>query len=245
MSTHPAGESFARLCSIMATLRSPGGCPWDAAQTPESLAPYIVEEAYEVLDAIASKDQRKIREELGDLLLQVVFQARIHEELGLFDASDVATGIGDKLLRRHPHVFADQPVADEEDLHAQWELIKQAENRSHGEDAGLLKGLPKALPALQRAQKMLSKSERFGLPVDRTLAAIPGSRRPERKIAAALLKTVNQARLLGVDAEGALRDLCRDFQENFEAVERTLQTPKPEGEPSPPCWEEFWSTHQR
>jgi nucleoside triphosphate diphosphatase len=242
MSSRSSGESFARLNRIMAILRSPDGCPWDAEQTPESLVPYIVEEAYEVIEAIQTKDPAKICEELGDLLLQVVFQAQIHDELGLFDAADVATGIGDKLVRRHPHVFSQQRVANEQELHQQWERIKQHETKSRGEEVGILKGVPRTLPALQRAQKILTKIERFGYSVNRPIASMSEPTQPERAIAVDLFKIVNRARLLGIDAETALRNLCQDFQKGFESREQMIAA-FPDESAETFFWEEFWSAH--
>jgi tetrapyrrole methylase family protein/MazG family protein/ATP diphosphatase len=152
------GESVERLAKIMTILRSPDGCPWDAAQTPESLKPYIIEEAYETLDAIDLNDPEAIRDELGDLLLQIIFQARIFEERGKFSLADVATAIADKLVRRHPHVFAGTPAGDSRMLADQWETIKASEKRRRGKSASSVSDIPRHLPALQKARKLIEKT---------------------------------------------------------------------------------------
>jgi MazG family protein len=153
-----AGKTIERLMKIMATLRSPEGCPWDAEQTPESLKSYIIEEAYEVLDAIDRNVPDAIRDELGDLLLQIVFQARIFEERGKFSLADVATSISNKLVRRHPHVFASTPTGDTQMLAAQWEAIKAIENLEQGKPPRSLADIPRHLPALQMAHKLAGKT---------------------------------------------------------------------------------------
>lgn len=147
-----------RLLDIMARLRSPGGCPWDAEQTPESLKPYIVEEAYEVLEAIDRGQPAAIRDELGDLLLQVVFLARIFEERQTFGMAEVINAIADKLIRRHPHVFAGTPVGDAKMLAVQWDTIKRRENHKSGAPSNPLAELPRHLPALQKARKLAEKT---------------------------------------------------------------------------------------
>ncbi len=156
-SADPAATELSRLLSIMERLRAPGGCPWDAEQTPESLKPYIIEEAYEVIEAIDRGNVAELREELGDLLLQVVFQSRIHEERGIFAMVDVIRAIADKLVRRHPHVFAGMPTGDATMLASQWEAIKRAEKPENpGEHP--LEHLPRQLPALQKAGKLAKKT---------------------------------------------------------------------------------------
>lgn len=156
---------LARLLKIMDRLREPGGCPWDAAQTPESLKPYLIEEAYEVLEAIDHGDQSALCEELGDLLLQVVFHARIGAERGAFDMAAVTAGIADKLERRHPQIFNDAPPLDRDDHHRQWEAIKRDEKNAKGVRHGLFDGIPTALPALQRTRKVLDRARRAGIPL--------------------------------------------------------------------------------
>ena len=153
-------RAVGRLLEIMAVLRSPEGCPWDAAQTTESLKPFLVEETYEVLEAIDRRSPAAICEELGDLLLQIVFHARIFEERGEFDLGDVAAAITSKLERRHPHVFGDEKERDLEVLGSRWETIKTGER---GETVSPLAGIPAGLPALMRASKVARRASRLGL----------------------------------------------------------------------------------
>ena len=152
-----APAALTRLLTIMERLRAPGGCPWDAEQTPESLKPYIIEEAYEVVEAIDRGDVGELRDELGDLLLQVVFLARIHEEREDFSMADVIRAIADKLIRRHPHVFAGTPTGDAKMLAAQWDAIKRAEKPEKNSEHPLER-LPRQLPALQKAGKLAQKT---------------------------------------------------------------------------------------
>ncbi|HEY6793355.1 MAG TPA: MazG family protein [Kineosporiaceae bacterium] len=198
------GARLLDLVAVMDRLRSPGGCPWDAEQTHESLLPYLLEEAHEVVDAVESGDRDHLAEELGDLLLQVVFHARLAAEhdQAPFDIDDVAAGIVAKLVRRHPHVFADVAVSGAEEVHANWEQIKAAEKRRKG----LFDGIPRTLPALARAQKMLGRVRRSGAPLATTewLLAVAGAG-PQGAVARRLLDAVALAAEHGVDAEGALR----------------------------------------
>ncbi|GAB4165501.1 MAG: nucleoside triphosphate pyrophosphohydrolase [Geothermobacteraceae bacterium] len=205
-----AGKAFERLCAIMQKLRSPGGCPWDARQTPDSLKPYILEEAYELIEAIDLKDNDKICEELGDLLLQVVFQATIFAEQNRFDAADVANTIADKLERRHPHVFAGAEYKDEGDLHRQWDDIK---NREQGNRArSVYERIPRTLPALARAQKLFSRAARTGDRVPNPVDLPPAGsdldglsdRDKDLVIGARLAEMVLLARHYERDAETAL-----------------------------------------
>ncbi|MGH7058643.1 MAG: nucleoside triphosphate pyrophosphohydrolase, partial [Acetobacteraceae bacterium] len=151
----PRDREFCRLQSIMAALRHPTtGCPWDRAQDFSTIAPYTIEEAYEVADAILRGDRERLRDELGDLLFQVVYHARLAEERGWFDLADVAGTISEKLVRRHPHVFAGAAPGS-------WEEAKEAERRGRGE-SGALAGVPLALPALARAQRLTARAARVG-----------------------------------------------------------------------------------
>lgn len=164
-------ESLQHLIAVVAQLRSPdGGCPWDLAQTPQTLIPYIIEEAYEVVDALKSEDQRAIAEELGDLLLQVVLQAQIASEVGNFSLEDVAAGITAKLIRRHPHVFADVKVQNAEEVHQNWEQIKAAEKGETVEQAQLLsrklQRYARTLPPLMAGSKISQKAARSGFEWD-------------------------------------------------------------------------------
>jgi MazG family protein len=238
MTTIKAKQEIERLLQIMAVLRSPGGCPWDAEQTPESLKPYLVEEAYEVLEAIDRGDPAAIRDELGDLLLQIVFQARIFEERGAFDLGDVAAAIADKLERRHPHVFSDQPTGDLKALNAQWDRIKNEEKRGRGETATVLGGIPRHLPALQRARKLTEKASRVGFDwpdADGVFAKVheelwefeEAMRHADQQamtdeLGDLLFAIVNLGRFLNIDAEEALRRTINRFVTRFEHIEQSL-----------------------
>lgn len=194
------GERLLDLVAVMDRLRSPGGCPWDAEQTHESLAPYAVEEAHELADAIASGDREHLVEELGDVLLQVAFHARVGQEHATepFDVDDVADAIITKLQRRHPHVFADAVVSGAADVEAGWEAIKALEKPDR---TGLLDGIPASLPALALAAKTASRLERTGRGELLAAAAAPQG----DGVGAALLALVLDARGRGIDAEQALR----------------------------------------
>jgi nucleoside triphosphate diphosphatase len=217
------------LTDIMARLRDPEtGCPWDIGQSFETIAPYTIEEAYEVADAISRGDMADLKDELGDLLLQVVFHARIAEEAGYFDISDVVRAISEKMVRRHPHVFGDDP---RESGHAQWEDIKAAER--HGkDDKSALAGVALGLPALLRAEKLQKRAARTGFDwpdpsgarakVDEELAEIEEASTPdelEDELGDLLFATVNWARHLGVDPEAALRRANAKFEQRFRAME--------------------------
>src|SRR5438128_43874 len=163
MPDQSAVEAFGRLVDIMARLRGPGGCPWDREQTPETLRPYLVEETYEVLDALDRGEPSAVRDELGDLLLQIVFQSELAAEAGRFTIADVARAIADKLVRRHPHVFGDTAVRDASEVMRNWSRIKAEERRAAGLDDDLFAGVPAALPALMRAEKLGAKARHAGL----------------------------------------------------------------------------------
>lgn len=218
----------------MDRLRSPGGCPWDAEQTHASLAPYVVEEAHELAEAIDSGDREHLREELGDVLLQVVFHARVGQEdpADAFDIDDVAAGLIAKLKRRHPHVFADATVSGAADVEVSWEAIKAAEKP---ERAGILDGVPASLPALATATKLYTRLRRRdrldlwpGSPtpaVDRAagLAADPAAEPatdPAVDPAAALLAAVRACTEQGLDAEQLLRSATRGIAERADRSAR-------------------------
>lgn len=152
-------DPYRRAEQIMERLREPGGCPWDRRQTHQSLKPYLIEEAHECLEAIDQRDPKALREELGDVLLQVYFHARLAEEKGLFNMRDVVRGLGDKLVRRHPHVFGQAGKSSVAQVNARWEQIKKLEKP---ERKSPLEGLPKSLPALHRAQRMHEKLSKGG-----------------------------------------------------------------------------------
>ena len=197
-----------RAVAVMDRLRSPGGCPWDAAQSHRSLAKYLLEETYETLEAIETDDMALLREELGDLLLQVLFHARLAEELPAaqrFGIDDVAGDLVAKLVHRHPHVFADVPVADAAEVNENWERLKAAEK---GRDSAV-DGVPMAQPALALAAKLVSRAGRAGVDVDVSANDI-GDR---------LLALVREAVAAGVDPESALRESARAYRDAVVAAE--------------------------
>jgi XTP/dITP diphosphohydrolase len=200
------GSRLLDVVAVMDRLRSPGGCPWDAEQTPQTLVPYLLEEAHEAIEAIESGDPSHVREELGDLLLQVAFQARVAEEHPTepFGIDDVAGELVDKLVRRHPHVFADVEADTPDAVAANWDQIKAGEkqHRTHP-----VEGVPTSLPALARAEKYVGRLEKAGRG-DLVDAASEGD-----DVGARLLAVVREARAAGTDAEGALRETLRRLAE--------------------------------
>ena len=220
--------SLDRLVDIMKRLRDPvSGCEWDTVQTFETIAPYTIEEAYEVADAIARKDMEALADELGDLQLQVVFHARMAEEAGLFTLDDVLNRISDKMERRHPHIFGE---ADEGGHHL-WEVIK-AEERSSSEDKSALAGVALALPALERAAKLQRRAARTGFDwpdvsgprakIDEELAELAAETEHPRmleEMGDLLFAVVNLARHLNIEPEAALREANRKFESRFRAIE--------------------------
>lgn len=233
-----AGILFESLLAIMARLRGNGGCPWDRAQTRESLAPCLVEEAYEVLAAVDEGDIDHLVEELGDLLLQVVFHSQVARERGEFAMADVLQRLCDKLVRRHPHVFGDGAVADAREALSQWERIKSTEAPAAGPRRSALDGVPNTLPALLRAQRLQVKAARLGFDwptwqgawakvreemaeMEAALASSDGPRIRE-ELGDLLFSMVNVARLLEVDAEDTLRRAATKFTSRFREVEAEM-----------------------
>ena len=217
-----------RLVEIMARLRDPRtGCEWDSVQTFATIAPYTIEEAYEVADAIARDDMDGLADELGDLQLQVVFHARMAEEAGLFTLDDVIARICDKMERRHPHIFGQASDGG----HHLWEVIK-AEERSVHEDKSALAGVARALPALERAAKLQRRAARTGFDwpdvsgprakIDEELAELEAETEHQRKLEEMgdlLFAVVNLARHLNIEPEAALREANRKFESRFRAIE--------------------------
>lgn len=204
----PRGERFLDLVEVMDRLRSPGGCPWDARQTHRSLVEYLVEEAYETVEAIESEDDPGLREELGDLLLQIVFHARIAQESREWDIDDVADGIITKLIARHPHVFGDATADTAEQVEANWHALKAKEKGR----TSVTDGIPESLPALVRAAKVLARSAALELPVlahQDTADSFVWGVESEEEFGAVLLALVTAARERDWDAESALRQAVR------------------------------------
>lgn len=234
-------EAMQRLLEIMARLRDPeSGCPWDQRQTYATIVPYTLEEAYEVADAIDRGDMAELRSELGDLLFQVVFYSEIAREEGHFDFHDVAHGICEKMVRRHPHVFADADYADDEALRNAWEQAK-AQERAAGrpaQAASQMEGVARALPALIRAEKLQKRAARAGFDWPDASGAFAKTReefdeveaeiragdrdRLQDELGDMLFAMVNVVRLLGHDAEQALSRANEKFERRFRAMEQRL-----------------------
>jgi tetrapyrrole methylase family protein/MazG family protein/ATP diphosphatase len=229
------GTTLARLVGVMRRLLAPGGCPWDREQTFESLRKYTLEEACEVIDAIDAGDRKGLKEELGDLLLQVVFQAELARSEGAFAIDDVVAGIVDKLVHRHPHVFGHMTAEDADEVLRNWEKLKAKEKG----ERGLLGGVPRSMPALTRAQRIGEKVARVGFDwedargsrakvaeemgeLDRAVAG-GDARAVEEEMGDVLFALVNLSRHLRLDAEGALRRTIDKFTTRFAHVERRVR----------------------
>jgi ATP diphosphatase len=240
-----SSRDISRLIEIMAALRTPKtGCPWDLEQNFATIAPYTIEEAYEVADAIARNDLGDLEEELGDLLLQVVFHARMAQEQDAFDFGDVVEAITTKLIRRHPHVFGDQHARDPESVKGLWDAIKAQEKKDKAARAkpvheGALAGVPVALPALTHALKLQSKASKVGFDWNDPRAVLRKIREEADEIEAALdrddpsaapevgdllFAAVNLARHLDADPEALLRQTNRKFERRFSSIEQALAT---------------------
>ncbi len=233
-----SGERFERAMGIMRRLRGPGGCPWDAEQGHDSLKRYLIEECYEVVEAIDKRDDPLLREELGDLLLQPLFHAAIAEERGAFTIDDVLDTLADKLVRRHPHVFGDQEIRTSDEQVANWEKIKKEEKGEERKSA--LSGVPPHMPALMKAQKITEKAARVGFDWEHTdqvyakvleelheLEETMASRDQERmeaELGDLLFAIVNLGRFLAVNPEEALRKTIDRFSARFGHVEETLHS---------------------
>ena len=230
--------AFANLLQIMDRLRDPGGCPWDREQTYATLRNYLLEECYEVVEALDAGDRAGLREELGDLLFQIVFLSRLAKEEGAFTAEDVATGIAEKMVRRHPHVFGQERADTSEEVLRNWEEIKRKEKGTPAAPTSVLAGIPRVLPALLKAQRLGTKAARVGFDWHRDadvldkideevgeLRRAAQAGRPEdvrEEFGDLLFSLVMLARRLEVDAEEALEGANRKFQARFHEVERRL-----------------------
>jgi tetrapyrrole methylase family protein/MazG family protein len=236
---HPnntTGERFERLVQIMARLRAPGGCPWDREQTFDTIKPYTLEETYEVLDAIDRRDWRALAEELGDFMLQAVFYATMAAEQGLFRIDDALDAINAKLIRRHPHVFAEGDAKTPADVKRRWDEIKRDEKKERGEEPKtLLAAVPRNMPALVEAQQIASKAagagfdwQNVGQVIDKLheeleeLGRAQAASEKEDEIGDILFVIVNMARFLSVDPEQALRRTNAKFRRRFGYMEEKL-----------------------
>lgn len=231
-------KSFTRLVEIMARLRGEGGCPWDREQNHVSLKPYIIEEAYEVLETIDEGDMEGLKEELGDLLLQTVFHSRLAEEAGIFNIADVLNAISDKLVRRHPHVFGESDADTSEKVLKQWKEIKKTEKPDADAKPLLERAAPAGLPALMRAMKVQEKASSVGFDWEGWSGAFDKVEEELRELRQAfengekdkvegelgdfLFSLVNTARHLNVDAEEALRKTTAKFIRRFTHIEKRL-----------------------
>jgi XTP/dITP diphosphohydrolase len=249
----PKGVALLQLVRVEEQLRGPGGCPWDREQDHASLARFAVEEVYELLEAIGSGDPDAIREELGDVLLQVVFHAQIAEDDGAFTIDDVARGIADKLVRRHPHVFGDTEVADADEVMQNWEQLKAEEKP---ERTGVFDGVSAAQPALQYVEKLQGRAAKAGFDweadtdaverireeLDEYLAAGSDEERAD-EVGDLLMSVVGLARRHRIDPETALRGAARRFRARFEATVAAAE--RPLEKLSPAEWLALWDAAKR
>lgn len=250
-----AEQQLARLRAIMHRLRAPGGCPWDAEQTHESIVPNLIEETYETVDTIQRGDHEHLKEELGDLLLQVVFHSEIAEEAGHFDLNDVARGISEKLVRRHPHVFAESAADTTDAVLQQWDAIKRTEKGE--QEKSYLHGVGKGLPALIRATKLQKKAAKVGFDWPDEAGVLAKIREELQELQAALdeenpiavedelgdlmFSVVNLVRFRKIDAEVLMANANRKFERRFGEMERILAIRALALEVASPCqMEQAW-----
>jgi len=235
MPTTSASKNIDQLVEIMATLRGDDGCPWDCEQTLETLKPFLIEEAYEVLETMGGEDTSAHCEELGDLLFQIVFQSRIREEQGAFGLGEVVEGLSAKLKRRHPHIFGDRLELSREQVADNWRQMKAKERESAGKDTSALAGVPNMLPALLRAQRLGAKASGVGFDWPNTDGVIDKIREElgevidasagtdhkaiEHEVGDLLFSVVNLARHLSIEPETALQEANRRFERRFREVE--------------------------
>ncbi len=228
------------IISIIKQLRSPDGCPWDKKQKPSDIGRYILDEAYEVVDALENKNIQNIREELGDLLFQILFLSEMYEEEGMFSLNDIIMEITNKMIRRHPHVFGDKKIASVEEVKENWQKIKKTEraNKKNNKKEGLFSHIPRSLPALKRAQKITSLAADYGFDwpniqdVEKKLqeelnefsAAIKKAEKGEieEELGDIIFTLVNLCRFAGVDAEAALTKTINKFLRRFSHIEEKL-----------------------
>ena len=234
-----AGAAFEQFVALIARLRAPGGCPWDREQTSKSIMPFLIEETYEVLEALEAEAPAEVRGELGDLMLQILLHAEIASERAEFDIHDVLVAVRDKMVRRHPHVFGGLEVAGTGEVLENWSRIKAAERRAEKKDASVLAGVPAALPALLRAERLGEKASRVGFDwpearpvldkvreeVGEVEAALAGGRTEEieSEIGDCLFALTSLARKAGISAEIALQRTLGRFVERFRHVESEIE----------------------
>jgi MazG family protein len=251
--TDAAGAAFARLVALVERLRGPDGCPWDRAQTRESVSPYLVEETYEVVDALRSGAPAALKEELGDLLFQILFHADLSRDAGEFTVTDVIETIHSKMVHRHPHVFGDEVADTPEEVTARWERLKGQEPAKAGRES-VLDGVPRSLPALLRAHQVAARAAREGFDWTRAedvwpkvheeldelkAAAAEGDRaRTRDELGDVLFALVNLARKLDLPPEEALTGTIERFARRFAHMER--HAGRPLAELSPEAWEDLW-----
>jgi tetrapyrrole methylase family protein/MazG family protein len=230
-------RSFEDLVGLMTTLRGPNGCPWDRKQTLPDLKPYVIEEAYEVVDAIDRDDRTSLAEEVGDMLLEAIFIAEVTREEGTFDIYDSITAVHDKLVRRHPHVFADAQANDADEVLVNWEKLKNEERKS--ENKSLMAGVPQSMPALLKASRLTEKASRVGFDwrrtedvfakLDEELAEVHeaiasgDAAKVHDELGDLLFTIANIARKLNVNPEEALQSTNRKFTRRFESMERAVR----------------------
>ncbi len=229
-------DNFVKLVELMARLRGPDGCPWDRKQTTESLKPFLIEECYEVIDALDEGDPKKVREELGDLLFQIIFHARIAEESGQFTIRDVIDANLEKMIRRHPHVFGEEKITTDREVLASWEEIKKKEKGSE-QRRSVLEGVPRSMPSLIRAHRLQERAARVGfdwskideaLPkLDEEIAEFKESLKKEEatgieeELGDIFFMLVNVSRFLGINPEDALRKTISKFIRRFRYIEES------------------------
>ena len=258
---------FDDLVKIMARLRGPNGCPWDRKQNHQSLLPYLIEETYEVVDTLHRRDIDALREELGDLLLQIVFHAQLARERSRFSIDDVTDVICRKLIARHPHVFGKRQALTADQVLDNWEKIKLAEKKKDGKSGGVLGGIPRSLPALLQAYRVQEKTARFGFDWDDPMPVLDkvneevgelrqsirrrtsGSRRRreiEHEMGDLLFALVNLSRHLKIDAESALAKSNQRFMKRFRYIEKNLpRTGKKLGEATLAEMDKLWEEAKR
>lgn len=229
-------DNFKRLVELMATLRNPGGCPWDRKQTTDSLKPFLIEECYEVVDALDEGRPDKVKEELGDLLFQIIFHARIAEEQGKFTIGDVIRTNIEKMTRRHPHVFGQEKLSTDKEVLANWEEIKKKE-KGYEERKSILEGVPRSMPSLIRAHRLQERAARVGFDWSKIDEALPkldeeiaefkaslksnNAEKIEEELGDIFFMLVNLSRFLDVDPEEALRKTISKFIRRFRFIEES------------------------